>query len=72
AVTRAQIASFLARLFDLDAPDDDFFADDDGSVHEASINAIAAAGITSGCGAERFCPASPSRRDQAATLLARA
>src|SRR3546814_7641662 len=50
-VTRAQAASMTARLLRLagalpDGPD--AFTDDQGSVHEASINSLAAAGITGG------------------------
>ena len=52
----------------------DYFVDDDGSVHEDSINKIAAAGITVGCSREslRFCPAGVVTRAQMATFLARA
>ena len=47
AVTRAQMASFLARAFELDAGRPDAgFADVGDSVHRANINAIAAAGIS--------------------------
>ena len=59
AVTRAQMASFLARAFELDAGRPDAgFADVGDSVHRANINAIAAAGITVGCDTNpaRYCP----------------
>ena len=73
-VTRGQFASLLARAFPHLAPDDakNRFGDDDGSVHETAINALAAAGIATGCGPRSFCPADPIRRDQMATMLARA
>ena len=73
-VTRGQFASLLARAFPHLAPTDakDRFGDDDGSVHEAAINALAAAGIADGCAPRSFCPADPIRRDQMATMLARA
>ena len=73
-MTRGQFASLLARAFPHLAPTDarDRFGDDDGSVHEAAINALAAAGIADGCGPGRFCPANPIRRDQMAAMLARA
>ena len=73
-VTRGQFASLLARAFPHLAPDgaNDRFGDDDGSVHEAAINALAAAGIADGCGPRSFCPADPIRRDHTATMLARA
>ena len=73
-VTRGQFASLLARALPGLAPDDaeNHFSDDDNSVHEAAINALTAAGITTGCGPRSFCPADPIRRDQTATMLIRA
>ena len=73
-MTRGQFATLLARAFPAWVPvdADDYFGDDDGSVHEAAVNGLAAAGITAGCGPGRFCPADPMTRAQAATLLARA
>lgn len=71
AVTRGQIAAFLQRTFGFPSASADFFTDDNGSVFEANINAIAAAGVTAGCDTDRFCPYEPSRRDQLASLIAR-
>ncbi len=74
-VSRGQIASFLARAAKLSLAAPDRFADDDGSVHEPAINALAAAGITQGCDAadpSRYCPSQPVPRDQTAALLSRA
>ncbi len=71
-MSRGQMASFLARAFAIPATDIDAFSDDTGSVHEASINAIAAAGITTGCDDGRYCPLERVRRDQMASLLVRA
>lgn len=51
------------------------FVDDNASIHEASIEAIAAAGITNGCNPprnDRFCPESPLTRGQMASFLVRA
>jgi S-layer homology domain len=51
------------------------FTDDDTSVHEADIEAIAAAGITVGCNpptSDRFCPESTVTRGQMAAFLHRA
>ena len=48
SVTRDQMASFLARAFELADAGRDFFPDDDGNVHEDNINRLAAAGITEG------------------------
>ena len=47
------------------------FVDDDGSMHEASIEAIAQAGITSGCATLQFCPNDPVTRGQMAAFLTR-
>jgi len=71
-VTRGQMAAFLRRALDLPASPDDVFADDDASVFEADIQAIAAAGITRGCGAGRFCPERPVLRGEMAAFLTRA
>ena len=79
-VTRAQMASLLARALDLPGTGTDYFVDDDGSVHEADINKIAAAAITVGCnppddrpaGDRYYCPDQPVTRAQMASLLARA
>ena len=58
-VTRAQMASFLDRALPLAASPSDAFEDDEGSVHEAAINRLAAAGITMGCTETLFCPERP-------------
>lgn len=71
-VTRGQMASFLARALNLPAARRDYFVDDAGMNHEYNINRLAAAGITSGCGAGHFCPRGVVARDQMATFLARA
>ena len=73
SVTRAQMASFLARALSLPAVGKDYFTDDTGNFHEANINAVAAAGITLGCNASgtMYCPDAPVLRDQMASFLAR-
>ncbi|MGH2383825.1 MAG: glycosyl hydrolase family 18 protein [Candidatus Limnocylindria bacterium] len=71
-VTREQMASFLARALDLPNATRDYFADDDASPHESDINRVAAAGITGGCGANRFCPRNGVTREQMASFLVRA
>jgi hypothetical protein len=51
------------------------FRDDDGNVHEGSIEAIAAVGITRGCNPpvnDRFCPGDSVTRGQMAAFLVRA
>jgi len=71
-VTREQMASFLARALHLPATSTDFFTDDESSQHEGDINRIAAAGLTGGCTATRFCPTAVVTREQMASFLARA
>lgn len=70
-VRRDQMATFIARAFDLGERDDDRFTDVGGSVHRGRINAVAAAGVTAGCTADRYCPRLPVTRDQMASFLAR-
>ncbi|MGH8936697.1 MAG: S-layer homology domain-containing protein [Acidimicrobiia bacterium] len=75
AVTRGQMAAFLRRAFELPAANDDFFDDDEGSVFEEDINALAAAGITKGCNPpvnDLFCPADHVTRGEMAAFLVRA
>ena len=73
AVTRAQMASFLSRALNLPAATRDYFVDDAGNKHEANINRLAAAGITSGCSRENsFCPDGLVTREQMAAFLHRA
>ena len=71
-VTRDQMASFLARGFDLDQAGDQGFTDVPAdSPHRDAINRVAAAGITSGCGTSRYCPRNVVTRGQMASFLAR-
>ena len=75
-VTRAQMASFLARALDLEAPQQPAgFEDVDPSgVHAANIEALFAAEITRGCSQEplKYCPGRPVTRAQMASFLSRA
>ena len=71
-VTRAQMASFLRRALDLPPSVINWFTDDDGNTHEDSINRVADAGITRGCGGDEYCPGDHVPRDQMASFLARA
>ncbi len=70
-VTRGQMAAFLTRALRLD-PGPDAFTDDDGSIFEAEIDALAAAGITRGCTVDSFCPDEQVTRAQMASFLVRA
>lgn len=75
-VTRGEMASFLMTAFELPPSAVDAFGDDDGSVHESAINALAASGITMGCSTitlpDRFCPLKRVSREQLAAFLYRA
>jgi spore germination protein YaaH len=71
-VRRGEMASFLVRALDLEPATGDHFTDDGSSIHEDSINRLAEAGITVGCGPGRFCPNGTVRRDEMASFLARA
>ncbi len=72
-VTREQMASFLVRTFRFPATDRDYFTDDQGSVHEADINALREAGVTVGCNPEGtlYCPVDPVLRGEMAAFLTR-
>ena len=74
-VRRDSMAAFLRRALSLPIPGTDHFDDDDGSIFEADVNAIAEAGITRGCNPpanDKFCPKDSVTRDQMASFLARA
>ena len=71
-VSRAQMAMFLDRVMDLPPTEEDFFTDDEGTTGEASINRLAAAGITGGCTTDHFCPKASVTRAQMASFLVRA
>lgn len=74
AVTRGEMAAFLRRAGDMSATDEDHFADDEDSVFEEDIDAIAAAGITAGCNPPdntRFCPEGTTTRAQMASFMGR-
>jgi hypothetical protein len=69
------MAAFLRRALSLPNTGTDHFDDDDGSIFEADINAIAEAGITKGCNPPAnnlYCPTEAVTRDQMASFLARA
>lgn len=71
ALTRGQFASLLTRALGLPVEKGGAtrFADTDGSVHRDAIEALATAGVTSGCESDRFCPEDRITRGQLATLL---
>ena len=50
----------------------DFFSDDEANKHEANINRIAAAAITTGCTPTTYCPNGLVTRGQMAAFINRA
>ncbi len=73
-VSRAQMATFLARALNLQPATAAGFADTVGNFHTAGIDALAAAGIAAGCATDplRYCPGKAVTKAQMATFLARA
>ena len=73
-VTRAQMATFLKRAFELEVAPSAGFSDVSSGPHASNINALAAAGITGGCSRDplEYCPHQLVTRAQMATFLARA
>jgi hypothetical protein len=71
-ITRGQMAAFLQRALNLPASTVDYFTDDESSIFENDINAIAAFGITRGTSATTYNPNDPVTRGQMAAFLTRA
>lgn len=74
-VRREVMAAFLVRALNLPSASKDYFTDDNGSIFENDINALAQAGITKGCNPPDntlFCPKGVVNRAQMAAFLVRA
>jgi hypothetical protein len=75
-VTRAQMATFVVHTLSAAgvelARGGNAFGDDNGSVHETNINALAAAGVVKGVAPGRYDPSGYVTRAQMATYLANA
>jgi Tol biopolymer transport system component len=75
-VTRAQMAAFLVRAYNLaDIGLHNLFVDDEGSVFEADIDKLGAHGVSRGCNPpanDRFCPNQHVTREQMAAFIRRA
>jgi beta-N-acetylhexosaminidase len=74
AVSRAEMAAFLTRVFALPAASSPSgFADvPAGEWYAASVDSLREAGITTGCTPTSYCPHDAVLREQMATFLARA
>ena len=68
-VSREETAAFIVRAFELTAGDADHFTDDDDSIFEREINALAAAGVTRGCGTTTFCGTEALKRADMAVFI---
>jgi hypothetical protein len=64
------MASFLRRALG-NVPDTtrDYFRDDEASVHEADINAMADRGVVFGCTGAEYCPDAPLTRAEMAAFM---
>jgi len=71
-MSRAEVAAFVNRALALPGAGGDYFVDDDASLFQSDINALAEAGITYGCGSDAFCPSVAATRSEAATFVVRA
>ena len=71
-VTRAEMAAFVVRGFDLPPSSQNPFPDADGHALEAEIAALEAAGITTGCTPTTYCPERQVTRAEMAAFLIRA
>jgi len=69
-VSRGEIAAWVVLAYEL-PPGPNAFSDDDGSPFETSIDALAAAGVTSGCSVQhnKYCPDLLVDRGASAALL---
>ena len=75
-MTRAEMAVFLSRAFQLGLPvAGSVFGDVPvGEWYAQAVEAIRVGGITAGCSTDpiAYCPTDPVKRDQMATFIARA
>ena len=71
AVSRGQMAVFIARAMSLPAASGDYFSDDTGEFYEGAANRLFEASITVGCAPNRYCGGQSIPREQMAAFLAR-
>ncbi len=72
SVSRYHMAIFLVRAFNLPLSFTNYFDDDNGHKWEAYVNAIARAGITTGCDTRKYCGDRKVTRGEMITFLGRA
>ena len=71
SVTRGQMAAFLNRALNLKSAPSAKFADTDGHLFELDVDRLFAAGITTGCAPNKFCPDRLVTRGEMAAFLVR-
>lgn len=76
-IDRDQVAAILARALvrlgvPLQGSPTDYFTDDETSIHQLAINQLAAEGVVTGTSGRLYTPRASTRRDQMATMVARA
>ncbi len=71
-VTRGQMAAFLQRAMNLPEGTGNTYSDDNSSIFEGAIQAMANAGIAEPCATGRYCPDAPMTREMMAVFLTRA
>ncbi len=71
-VTRGQMAAFIQRALGLPNGSGNTYSDDNNSIFEGAIQAIANAGIAEPCASGKYCPDAPMTREMMAVFLTRA
>lgn len=69
-ITRGDAAVLISEAFSLPAVGGGRFADVDDPAQRRAAHALAGARLSGGCAPERFCPADPLTRSQAASIIA--
>ena len=69
SLRRSEAAVFIARARQLPPSANNHFSDDDGTFAEPFINAMADAGLMTGCGDGRFCPGASVTKGQASAWM---
>lgn len=71
-VTRGQMAAFIQRALGLSNGSGNSYSDDNSSIFEGAIQALANAGIAEPCANGKYCPDAPMTREMMAVFLTRA
>lgn len=71
-VTRGEMAAFIQRAMGVPEGSGNHFSDDNSSVFEGAIEALAQRGIVEPCAPGKYCPNAPMTREHMAIFLVRA